>query len=45
VPPAATAAFQVSMRLTSYSQSLLASTDIIPHRSADLQTLLSTFLI
>jgi len=45
VPPAATAAFQVATHLTTYGHSLLASTDTVPHRSADLQTLLSTFLI
>jgi hypothetical protein len=44
VPPSATAAFQVTI-LTTLSHSLLASIDYIPHRSADLQTLLSTFLI
>src|SRR5688572_14847242 len=45
MPPAATDAFQVSTHLTTYSHSPLASTDTLPHRSADLQTLLSTFLI
>jgi hypothetical protein len=45
VPPTATAAFQVSTYLTTYGHSLFVSTDNSPHRSADLQTLLSTFLI
>ena len=45
VPPAVTAAFQISTNPTTHSRLLLASSDPVPHRSADLQTLLSTFLI
>ena len=45
VPPAATSEFQIATHLTTHRHSLLASVDTIPHRSADLQTLLSTFLI
>ena len=45
VPPAATAATQVATHLTTCTPSLIASIETVPHRSADLQTLLSTFLI
>ena len=45
VPPAVTAALQVSTNLTTHSHLLLASSATIPQRSVDLQTLLSTFLI
>ena len=45
VPPATTAAFQVATHLTTYGQSPLVTTETVPHRSADLQKLLSTFLI
>jgi hypothetical protein len=45
VPPGTAAAFQVVTHLTTFGHSALASTDRVPHRSTDLQALLSTFLI